>query len=37
MPVQNPTKYELVIDLKNRQGSRPRHSHDRARTCRRGD
>src|SRR5262245_4232571 len=37
LPVQAPTKYELVIDLKTAKGARRRHIGDRAGPRRRGD
>ena len=37
LPVQLPTKFELVINLKNRQGARPRRAALAARNRRRGD
>jgi hypothetical protein len=37
LPVQVPTKYELVINLEDRQGARPRSAADGARPRRRGD
>ena len=37
LPVQAPTKYELVDQPQDRQGARPRHSAVAARPRRRGD
>ena len=37
LPVQQPTKFELVINLQDRQGARPRRAADAARPRRRGD
>ena len=37
LPVQAPTKYELMINLKVAKATRPRHAGDRARPRRRGD
>ena len=37
LPVQAPTKYELVDQPQDRQGARPRHAADAARARRRGD
>ncbi len=37
MPVEQPTKFELVINLKDRQGAKPRNSAQAARTRQRGD
>src|SRR5262249_34369287 len=37
LPVQTPTKYELVINLKDREGARPFSTTITAVSCRRGD
>ena len=37
LPVQAPTKFELVINLQDREGARPRRAGDTARPRRRGD
>ena len=37
LPVVQPTKFELVINLHDRQGARPRSAADAARPRRRGD
>ena len=37
IPVQQPSKVELIINLRNRQGARPRNPADAARARRRGD
>ena len=37
MPVELPTKFELVINLKDRQGAKARNSAQADRTRRRGD
>ena len=37
IPVEQPTKFDLVINLNDRQGARPRHAADAARPRRRGD
>jgi putative ABC transport system substrate-binding protein len=37
LPVMRPTKLELAINLKNREGPRPEGTGDGARACRRGD
>jgi putative ABC transport system substrate-binding protein len=37
LPVEMPSKYELVIQCRGRPGARPRHTSETARACRRGD
>ena len=37
LPVDQATKFELIINLKDRQGARPRRAADAARPRRRGD